>query len=100
MNPCQSSVPRIALALHQTDLLQTRHNTGHRWRLYLLGARELAERERPAEDNNGEGRKARRGNSAGVVLLAQPPQQMNRRGMELVGEGVRLDDRGKALRSS
>jgi hypothetical protein len=100
MNQRQSSVPRIALALHQANLLETRHDTGHRGRPNLLGARELTERKRTAEDDNRESGKARRGDPAGVILLAQLPQEMNRRRMELVGKGVRLDNGGKALRSS
>jgi hypothetical protein len=100
MNQRQSSVPRIALALHQANPLETCHDTRHRRRPHLLGAGELTERKRAAEDDNRESGKARRGDAAGVILLAQLPQEMNRRRMELVGKGVRLDNGGKALRSS
>ncbi len=65
------------------------HHTAHRGRLDLLGGREFAERLRTSENEHGERGKTRRTFPGGDVLLAQPAQQVDRGGVQPVGNGPR-----------
>jgi len=69
----------ITLSMHQPSLLQSGDDPGHRRWLHLLRAGELAQCERPTEDNDRECREARSGKPAGIIFLAELPQKMNGR---------------------
>ena len=85
---CVSLLSRwITFPFYETLLLEARHDSGHRRRPHLFGARELAQSERSAENDDGKRREAGSGQSTGVVFLAQLAQEMDRRRMELVREG-------------
>lgn len=73
-DPDDSCVVCIALPLHESVPLHPDDQARHRRRAHLFGSRELPNRERSAEDDNGEGRHARGAQSTGVILLAQPPE--------------------------
>ena len=71
---------------HQTGALQARDDTAHRWRADLLGLGKLAERSRATSKHQNRKRgELRRANTAFAVAHAQPPQQVNRRGVQPVG---------------
>ncbi len=84
----QPPVVRVIESLDKTILLQASHDACHRRRLHLLGRGELPQGERPAEDHDGEGRQARSRQPGGIVFLPQLAKEMNRGGVELVGERV------------
>jgi hypothetical protein len=73
---------------HQARALEAGDDAAHsRWP-DLLGIGELAEGLRPAsKDQHGESRKLGGTNAAGEVADAQPPQKMDGRGVELIGDG-------------
>jgi hypothetical protein len=62
---------------------------------HLLGIGKLAKRSRPAKNQNRQGGKLRRANTALAVAHTQPPEQVNGCGVETVG-----DRRSVALRQT
>ncbi|MDP9202660.1 MAG: hypothetical protein M3P26_12105 [Gemmatimonadota bacterium] len=64
--------------MHEAVFLQTGYDPRHRWRLDLLRGGELAEREWSAEDDYGESGEPGSRQPAGVILLAQLAQEVNR----------------------
>ncbi len=70
---------RDAGALHRA------HEPAHRRRADLLGSREVAERFGTAHED-GEGRQLRRRDAGQWVGAAGAPQQMDRRGVQAVGD--------------
>lgn len=85
-DPNDTRIAGIALALDETIALQSQNKAGHRRRRNLLGAGQLTNCHRTAEYDDGERGQARRGEPAGVVLLAQAAQQVNRRGVQAIRE--------------
>ena len=53
---------------------------------HLLGARELAQGERAAEDDDGERGELRGGEAGGIVLAAEAAEEVDGGGMEAIGE--------------
>jgi hypothetical protein len=66
----EALVVRIGSALDEPISFQASHDLGHCGRPHLLGARELAQRYRTSEDDDGKRRQSRRGQATGVVLFA------------------------------
>ena len=90
-HPSDSPVVGIRLARNELLLLERGDYPGHSGGSHLLRARERAQRDRAGVDNHGKGRQFGRGESTGVVLPAQSPQQVNRCGMQPVrGFGIAI----------
>ena len=69
----------VADALDEALVLQAGNDARHRRRFHLLRGGKLTEGEWAAEDDYGQGGKARGRQAAGVVFLAELPEEMNRR---------------------
>src|SRR2546423_8656334 len=80
----QAPIVRVSLSFDQTVLLESRYDLGHCRRSYLLGAREMAERDGSTKDDHRQRGKAWRRESGGVVFLAQLAKQVNSGGVQLV----------------
>ncbi len=85
-DPDHSRVAAVALALDEAVALHSDNHASHGGRAHLLGAGQLAYSLGAAEHHNRECRKARRGNPARVVLLAQAAQQMDSRRVNAVSQ--------------
>src|SRR6266446_804764 len=83
----QPLVVRITFPFYETLPLEARDDSRHRRRLHLLRASELAQSERSAENDDGERGESGSGQAAGIILLAQLAQEMDRRRMQVVREG-------------
>jgi hypothetical protein len=71
---------------HQPRARQARHDAAHCWRPDLLRLRQFAQGTRAtAQHQNREGRKLRRADAAFAVAHAQPPKEVDGRGMKPVG---------------
>jgi hypothetical protein len=80
----------VSLALDELLGLQLDDQLGDgRWP-HLLGARELAQCERTAEDDDRERGELGRGEAGRVILAAEAAQEVDGRGVEAVGELGRL----------
>src|SRR5712672_686103 len=83
----QPLVAWITFPFYETLPLEGRDDPCHSRRLYLLRASERTQSERSAENDDGKRRESRCGQSARIILLAQPTQEMDRRRMQVVREG-------------
>jgi hypothetical protein len=79
-------VGRVGLALDEALRLELDDQLGDGRGPHLLGARELAQGERAAEDDHGEGGELRGGEAGGIVLAAEASEEMDGGGMEAIGE--------------
>ena len=80
----EALVVGIGSALDESIFFQASNDLRHGRRPHLFGARELAQRYRTSEDDNGERRQPWRGQATGIVLFAQLAEQVNRGGVQLV----------------
>jgi hypothetical protein len=80
----EAFVVRVGPALDEAIFFQASHDLRHRGRPHLFSARELAQRYRTSEDDDGERRQPWRGQATGVVLFAQLAEQVNGGGVQLV----------------
>lgn len=85
-----AGVGRILRNIDQVTALEPGDDAAHGWQLYLLGGGEVGERFRSAENQYRECRKACRALSSGDILLADPAQQVDRGGMQAVGDRENL----------
>lgn len=76
----------IDLTLHEPLGLQLHDQLRDGRRAHLLGARELAQRERAAEDDHGESGQLGGRKSRGVVLATEAAEEMERRGVQAIRE--------------
>ena len=87
VQPHDPAVIRIVLAPDEPVALHPDDQAGRRRRADLFGGGELAERDRSAEDHDGQRRGARRRQAHGVVLPPQAAEQVDRGGVQAVGDG-------------
>jgi len=80
-----SRVAFLGLAGHEAFALERLHEAGHRRRRDLLGASEPADRRRAPENEHGESRETRRGQTARNVHPPNAPQEMDGSRMQGVG---------------
>jgi hypothetical protein len=85
------AVARVGRAFHQAEPGEAGHDPAHGGRPHLLRRRQAPERPGPAEDQDRERREPRRPDPGGRVVPAQPPQQLDGRGVQTVGHhgGIR-----------
>lgn len=80
-----------ALGPGDKGLLRERiDNPGHCGRTNLLGGGEIAQRQRTCEDDDGQGRQARRVEAAAGVFAAELAKEMNGGGVDLIGNFLRV----------
>ena len=73
-------------AIDQPFRLENHDQLGNRGWTHLLGPGEITESDRTAEDDDGEGGELRGGETGGVVLAAEAPEEVEGGGVEAVGE--------------
>lgn len=88
-NSRDSAVGRIRRALDQPYPLELFDEARDRGRSHLLGDRQGAKGDRTAEDNHRQRRKLRRREAGGIVLTSKPTEEMDRGGMEAIGQFAR-----------
>ena len=88
VQPHDPAVIRIVLAPDQPVALHADNEPRRRRRADLFGGGELAERDRSAEDHDRQRRGPRRGEPHGVVLPPQAAEQVDRGGVQAVGDGA------------
>jgi hypothetical protein len=86
----QPTVAWVSSAADETFLLEAGDDPRHRGRLHSLRGCQLTQGYGAAEDDDRECGQSRSRKPAGVVFLAQLPEEMDRSGMEPVGERGRL----------
>ena len=82
---CNATVVGIRLAADEPVLLECLDDARHRRRADVLRSCELAERPRPAEDEDRQRREPRRAEAGVGILAPHMAQGMNGRGMKTVG---------------
>src|SRR5437879_4778846 len=87
-DPHDPAVVRVVLAARHAGALHLLHEAAHRGQADLLGAGELAEPPRPAHEHR-KSRQLRRRHARQRVGAAGTAQEVDRRGMEPVGEVLR-----------
>ena len=80
------SVVRVLLTPNEGRSLEALHGPGHRRGTDAFRLGELPESDRAAEDDDGESGKRRPAQAGGRVLTSDTPQDVDRCGMEAVGE--------------
>ena len=85
-----SSVLCISGLGYESQLGQRIHNPSHGGRAHLLGGCQITQSYRPPEDNHGEGGQSRGIETALRVFSAQLPEQVNGRGMDFIGNYLRV----------
>ena len=77
-----------SLAADQAVALEADDEARHRRRADLLGLRELADGDAPAEHHDRQRRGARRRQPHRIVLAAEAAEEVDRRGVEALGDGA------------
>jgi hypothetical protein len=85
-NPHQPAVLGVGNALDPAALFEAGDEPRHRRRAHLFRQRELADGERAAEHDDGEGGESRRTHAARVILATQAAEKMDRRRVQAIGE--------------
>src|SRR5579862_9881827 len=84
-NPLAARVVRNGGYFNKTAAPAAGDAPAHGGRLHLLCCRKFPKRFRSGKNQNRKSRELRRSNTGGFVLLAHAAQQMDRRGMKLIG---------------
>ena len=88
MQPHHAAIVVIVFAADETVALHAEDQSRDGRRTDLLGPGERSDRGRPAEDQDRQGRGARRRQAHRIVLPAEAPEQVDGGGMEAVGDGI------------
>ena len=87
LQPDDAAVVRVGVTADQAVALEADDQARHRRRADLLGLRELADRDAPAEHHDRQRGGAGRRQAHRVVLPAQAAEEVDRRGVEALGDG-------------
>ena len=85
--------PPVALVpppAHQALALEAVDDARHRGGAHAFGCGQLAQCERPSEDDHGQRRESRRADPAGRVGIPCPTEHVDRGGVELVGDRLHI----------
>ena len=80
-----TAVGGVRLPLREAGVDQAINDPGHRRACYPFGARQLAQRARPAEDQHGQRRQPRWGEPSEPVHVPEAPEYVNRPGVQSRG---------------